>query len=123
MGADMAYIGSPFIATREARAAEAYKEMIVASNAADIVYSNYFTGVNGNYLKGSISAMGMDPDALPVADATKMDFDAVVSGPKAWKEIWGAGQGVGAVKSIGSVEELVSRMEREYADARRRLAF
>jgi nitronate monooxygenase len=123
MGADMAYIGSPFIATREARAAEAYKEMIVASNAADIVYSNYFTGVNGNYLKGSISAMGMDPDALPVADATKMDFDAAVSGPKAWKEIWGAGQGVGAVKSIGSVEELVSRMEREYADARRRLAF
>jgi nitronate monooxygenase len=122
MGADMAYIGSPFIATREARAVDAYKEMIVGSNAADIVYSNYFTGVHGNYLKGSISAMGMDPDKLPVADPTKMDFDAAVSGPKAWKEIWGAGQGVGAVKSVGTVEDLVSRMEREYKEARQRLA-
>jgi nitronate monooxygenase len=122
MGADMAYIGSPFIATSEARAVEAYKEMIVSSNAADIVYSNYFTGVHGNYLKGSISAMGMDPDKLPVADPTKMDFDAAVSGPKAWKEIWGAGQGVGAIKSVGTVEELVSRMEREYEEARQRLA-
>jgi nitronate monooxygenase len=96
--------------------------MIVGSNAADIVYSNYFTGVHGNYLKGSISAMGMDPDKLPVADPTKMDFDAAVSGPKAWKEIWGAGQGVGAVKSVGTVEDLVSRMEREYKEARQRLA-
>ncbi|SFA97997.1 nitronate monooxygenase [Rhizobium sp. NFR07] len=122
MGADMAYIGTPFIATREARAADGYKEMIVGSNAADIVYSNYFTGVHGNYLKGSISAMGMDPDKLPVADPTKMDFDAAVSGPKAWKEIWGAGQGVSAVKAVGTVEELVSRMEREYAQARQRLA-
>lgn len=122
MGADMAYIGTPFIATREARATEGYKEMIVGSNAADIVYSNYFTGVHGNYLKGSISAMGMDPDKLPVADPTKMDFDAAVSGPKAWKEIWGAGQGVGAIKAVGSVEDLVSRMEREYDETRRRLA-
>ncbi len=122
MGADMAYIGSPFIATREARAVDAYKQMIADSNAADIVYSNYFTGVHGNYLKGSIKAMGMDPDALPVADPTKMDFDQAVSGPKAWKEIWGAGQGVGAVKAVVPVAELVDRLEREYEAARKRLA-
>ncbi|TDX89062.1 nitronate monooxygenase [Neorhizobium sp. R1-B] len=122
MGADMAYIGSPFIATREARAVDAYKQMIADSNAADIVYSNYFTGVHGNYLKGSIKAMGMDPDALPVADPTKMDFDQAVSGPKAWKEIWGAGQGVGAVKAVVPVAELVGRLEREYEAARKRLA-
>ncbi|MBW6423272.1 nitronate monooxygenase family protein [Rhizobium sp. XQZ8] len=122
MGADMAYIGSPFIATHEARAAEGYKQMIVDSNAADIVYSNYFTGVHGNYLKGSITAMGMDPDALPIADLSKMDFDQAVSGPKAWKEIWGAGQGVGAVKSVTSVAELVDRLDGEYRDARTRLA-
>jgi len=122
MGADMAYIGSPFIATHEARAAEGYKQMIVDSNAADIVYSNYFTGVHGNYLKGSITAMGMDPDALPVADLSKMDFDQAVSGPKAWKEIWGAGQGVGAVKSVTSVAELVDRLDGEYQEARTRLA-
>ncbi len=122
MGADMAYIGSPFIATHEARAAEGYKQMIVGSSAADIVYSNYFTGIHGNYLKGSIAATGMDPDALPVADPSKMDFDKAAEGPKAWKEIWGAGQGVGAIKSIGSVEELVGRLEREYARARRDLA-
>ncbi|MGK9054931.1 NAD(P)H-dependent flavin oxidoreductase [Xaviernesmea oryzae] len=122
MGADMAYIGSPFIATHEARAADGYKEMIVASNAADIVYSNYFTGVHGNYLKGSIAATGMDPDALPEADPTKMDFDKAVSGPKAWKEIWGAGQGVGAVKAVVSVAELVDRLDGEYRAARARLA-
>lgn len=122
MGADMAYIGSPFIATKEARAVDAYKQMIADSNAADIVYSNYFTGVHGNYLKGSIKAMGMDPDALPVADPTKMDFDQAVSGPKAWKEIWGAGQGVGAVKAVVPVAELVGRLEREYEAARKRLA-
>jgi len=122
MGADMAYIGSPFIATREARAVDAYKQMIVDSNAADIVYSNYFTGVHGNYLKGSITATGMDPDALPVADPTKMDFDKAVSGPKAWKEIWGAGQGVGAVKAVVPVAELVGRLENEYEAARKRLA-
>ena len=122
MGADMAYIGSPFIATREARAVDAYKQMIVDSNAADIVYSNYFTGVHGNYLKGSITATGMDPDALPVADPTKMDFDKAVSGPKAWKEIWGAGQGVGAVKAVVPVAELVGRLENEYEAARKQLA-
>jgi nitronate monooxygenase len=122
MGADMAYIGSPFIATHEARAIDAYKQMIVQSSAADIVYSNYFTGIHGNYLKGSVTAMGLDPDALPSADPTKMDFDAAVSGPKAWKDIWGAGQGVGAVKSVTSVADLVGRLEREYAQARSRLA-
>ncbi len=122
MGADMAYIGSPFIATREARAVEGYKQMIVDSNAADVVYSNYFTGIHGNYLKGSITATGMDPDALPVADPSKMDFDQAVSGPKAWKEIWGAGQGVGAVKAVVRVAELVDRLECEYRAARQRLA-
>jgi nitronate monooxygenase len=122
MGADMAYIGSPFIATQEARAVDGYKQMIVDSSAADIVYSNYFTGIHGNYLKGSVTAMGLDPDALPSADPTKMDFDAAVSGPKAWKDIWGAGQGVGAVKSVTSVADLVGRLEREYQEARTRLA-
>jgi len=122
MGADMAYIGSPFIATKEARAVEGYKQMIVDSNAADVVYSNYFTGIHGNYLKGSITATGMDPDALPVADPSKMDFDQAVSGPKAWKEIWGAGQGVGAVKAVVRVAELVDRLESEYRAARQRLA-
>jgi nitronate monooxygenase len=122
MGADMAYIGSPFIATKEARAVDGYKQMIVDSNAADVVYSNYFTGIHGNYLKGSITATGMDPDALPVADPSKMDFDQAVSGPKAWKEIWGAGQGVGAVKAVVPVAEFVDRLESEYRAARERLA-
>ncbi|CDZ26475.1 nitronate monooxygenase family protein [Neorhizobium galegae] len=122
MGADMAYIGSPFIATKEARAVDGYKQMIVDSNAADVVYSNYFTGIHGNYLRGSITATGMDPDALPVADPSKMDFDQAVSGPKAWKEIWGAGQGVGAVKAVVPVAELVERLENEYRTARERLA-
>jgi len=121
MGADMAYIGTPFIATREARAVDGYKQMIVDSNAADIVYSNYFTGVHGNYLKGSVTAMGLDPDALPVADPTKMDFDQAVTGPKAWKEIWGAGQGVGALKKVVSTSELVDRLDAEYQAARSRL--
>ena len=114
----MAYIGSPFIATQEARAVDGYKRMIVESQAADIVYSNYFTGVHGNYLKGSITATGLDPDALPVADITKMDFDQAISGPKAWKEIWGAGQGIGAIKSVVSTAELVARLESEYHAAR-----
>jgi nitronate monooxygenase len=122
MGADMAYIGTPFIATQEARAVEGYKQMIVDSQAADIVYSNYFTGVHGNYLKGSIAASGLDPDALPVADPSKMDFEAAASGPKAWKEIWGAGQGVGAVNQVVSVADLVDRLEREYRAARDRLS-
>ena len=121
MGADMAYIGSPFIATDEARASDAYKQMIVDSAAADIVYSSYFTGIHGNYLRPSIIAAGLDPDHLPQADPSKMDFDTATTGPKAWKDIWGCGQGIGAVKAIGSVEALVARLEREYRAARARL--
>ncbi|MGB3875135.1 MAG: nitronate monooxygenase family protein [Shinella zoogloeoides] len=122
MGADMAYIGSPFIATTEARASDAYKQTIVDSNAADIVYSNYFTGIHGNYLKPSIAAAGMDPDHLPEADPSKMDFDKATTGAKAWKDIWGCGQGIGAVKSVEPVEALVARLAREYAAAKARIA-
>jgi nitronate monooxygenase len=121
-GADMAYIGSPFIATEEARAADAYKQAIVDGAAADIVYSNYFTGVYGNYLKPSILAAGMDPDKLPEADPSKMDFEAATTGVKAWKDIWGSGQGIGAVKAIEPVAALVDRLETEYRQARARLA-
>ena len=121
MGADMAYIGTPFISTQEARASEAYKQMIADSHAGDVVYSNYFTGIHGNYLKGSITAAGMDPDNLPVADPSKMDFDKATSGAKAWKDIWGAGQGVGSVKAVVPVADLVDRLEREYRQARARI--
>ena len=121
-GADLAYIGSPFIATEEARAADAYKQAIVEGTAADIVYSNYFTGVHGNYLKPSIRAAGLDPDKLPEADPSKMDFEAATTGVKAWKDIWGSGQGIGAVKSIQPVSALIDRLEREYRQARARLA-
>lgn len=121
-GADMAYIGSPFIATEEARAADAYKQAIVDGAAADIVYSNYFTGIHGNYLKPSILAAGMDPDKLPEADPSKMDFEAATTGVKAWKDIWGSGQGIGAVKAIQPVAALVDRLEAEYRQARARLA-
>ncbi|MEN2785229.1 NAD(P)H-dependent flavin oxidoreductase [Sphingomonas qilianensis] len=127
MGADLAYIGSPFIATTEANAEPAYKDSIVASKAADIVYSNLFTGVHGNYLRSSIAAAGMDPDNLPEGDLKTMDFgaggnDGGGSKPKAWKEIWGSGQGIGAVTAIESVAARVDRMEREYLAARARLA-
>ncbi|MBB4567421.1 NAD(P)H-dependent flavin oxidoreductase [Rhizobium leucaenae] len=122
MGADMAYIGSPFIATEEARAAEAYKQAIVDGAAADIVYSNFFTGVHGNYLKPSIRAAGMDPDKLPEADPSKMDFETATTGAKAWKDIWGSGQGIGAVKAIEPVASLVDRLEAQYRQARARLA-
>ena len=122
MGADMAYIGTPFIATDEARAADAYKQAIVDAHATDIVYSNYFTGIHGNYLKGSIAASGMDPDNLPVADPSKMDFDKATTGAKAWKDIWGAGQGVGAVNAVEPVSALVDRLEAQYNAARSRLS-
>ncbi|MGO7181453.1 NAD(P)H-dependent flavin oxidoreductase [Rhizobium brockwellii] len=122
MGADMAYIGSPFIATEEARAADAYKQAIVEGAASDIVYSNYFTGVHGNYLKPSIVAAGMDPDNLPLADVSKMDFEQAVGGAKAWKDIWGSGQGISAVKAVEPVAKLVDRLEAEYKAARTRLA-
>lgn len=121
MGADMAYIGSPFIATTEARASDAYKQAIVDAHAGDIVYSNYFTGIHGNYMKASIISAGMDPDNLPVADPSKMDFGAATSGAKAWKDIWGAGQGVGAVKAVEPVSALVDRLASEYAAAKARI--
>lgn len=121
MGADMAYIGSPFIATTEARASDAYKQTIVDSAAADIVYSNYFTGIHGNYLKPSILAAGLDPDHLPEADPSKMDFEKATTGAKAWKDIWGCGQGIGAIKAVTPVKDLVARLEQEYQAAKARL--
>ncbi len=121
MGADLAYIGSPFIATPEARAVEEYKKMIVEGAAGDIVYSNYFTGIHGNYLKASISRAGMDPDNLPSADPSKMNFDGGSSKAKAWRDIWGAGQGIGAVRKTAPVSELIGRLEQEYVAARERL--
>ena len=120
MGADFAYIGSAFIATHEARAAEGYKQAIVDSNSDDIVYSNLFTGVHGNYLAPSIRAAGLDPENLPESDPSKMNFGG--DAKKAWKDIWGCGQGIGAVKAVVSTAELVARMRREYTAARARLA-
>ncbi len=121
IGADLAYIGSPFIATPEARAMDEYKDAIVESAAADIVYSNYFTGIHGNYLKPSIARAGMDPDNLPEADPTKMDFGQKKSGAKAWKDIWGSGQGIGAIKQVQPVAAYVDRLEEEYRSAREAL--
>ncbi|KAA0913022.1 NAD(P)H-dependent flavin oxidoreductase [Aquicoccus porphyridii] len=121
MGADLAYIGSPFIATDEANAQPEYKQMIVESGAEDIVYSNLFTGVHGNYLKPSIARAGMDPDNLEDSDPSKMNFGADREKPKSWKEIWGAGQGIGAVTGITPAAQLVDRLAVEYADARQEL--
>ncbi len=117
MGADFAYIGSAFIATEEARAAEAYKQCIVDSDSDDIVYSNLFTGVHGNYLAPSIRAAGMDPEHLPVSDPTAMDFGSA----KAWKEIWGCGQGIGAVTKVQPAGAYIAQLKREYAQAKARL--
>jgi nitronate monooxygenase len=126
MGADFAYIGSAFIATEEARASEGYKQMIVGSSSDDIVYSNLFTGVHGNYLRGSIVNAGLDPDNLPVSDPSKMSFgggaDGEISAKKAWKDIWGCGQGIGVVDQVVPARELVARLKREYDAARRRLS-
>ncbi len=122
MRADFAYAGSAFIATDEANADQAYKQGIVDGDASGIVYTNLFTGVHGNYLRSSIEKAGLDPDDLPTSDPSKMNFGSGGnSKAKAWKDIWGSGQGVGAVKSVGSVEHLVARMEREYHDAKARL--
>ena len=123
MGADFAYIGSAFIATDEARAADAYKQMITTSNSDDIVYSNFYTGVHGNYLKGSIKNSGMDPDNLPQSDPSKMNFSTSDSGisAKAWKDIWGCGQGIGAVREVVPAAVLVARFQREYAEAKARI--
>ena len=119
MGADFAYIGSAFIATEEARASDAYKQCVVNSNSDDIVYSNLFTGVHGNYLKPSIQAAGLDPDHLPESDPSKMNFGG--DAKKAWKDIWGCGQGIGAVNAVVPAAELVARLRREYAAAKARL--
>jgi nitronate monooxygenase len=121
MGADLAYIGSAFIATEEAQAAEAYKQMVCESSSEDIVYSSLFTGVHGNYLKGSIRQAGLDPDALAQGDVSQMDFGAALAGSKAWKDIWGCGQGIGAVDRVVPAAELVARLGSEYEQARRSL--
>jgi len=119
MGADFAYIGSAFIATHEARASEAYKQAVVDSNSDDIVYSNLFTGVHGNYLAPSIRAAGMDPDNLPESDPSKMNFGG--DAQKAWKDIWGCGQGIGAIDKVQSTADFVAQLQREYQQARARI--
>lgn len=120
MGADLAYVGSAFIATHEAKASPAYKQAIVDGSAEDIVYTNLFTGVHGNYLRASIVAAGLDPDHLPESDPSAMDFGSTRS-VKAWKDIWGSGQGIGAVKAVTSVAERVAALSHEYRQARERL--
>ena len=123
MGADFAYIGSPWIATKEANAQQGYKDAIVEGRASDIVYSNLFTGVHGNYLRPSIVAAGMDPDNLPESDPSAMNFGSGGNTEaKAWKDIWGSGQGIGAVDAVDSVADRVDKLEAEYNQARQELA-
>jgi nitronate monooxygenase len=121
MGADFAYVGSAFIATQEARASDAYKQAIVDGTSDDIVYSSLFTGVHGNYLKASIRASGLDPDNLPESDPSKMNFGGGEGSKKAWKDIWGSGQGISAVQQVVPAAELIARLAREYEAARARL--
>jgi nitronate monooxygenase len=120
MGADFAYAGSMFIAATEANAVDAYKEDIVANSADGIIYTNLFTGVHGNYLKSSVTRAGLDPENLPVSDPSKMDFGSNRA-PKAWKEIWGSGQGIGSVHKIEPVADMIARLERDYRDAKKKL--
>lgn len=123
MGADFGYVGSAFIATKEANAVPEYKDMVVQSNANDIVYSNYFTGVHGNYLKPSIAAAGLNPDELPEGDISAMNkLTDGESDAKAWKDIWGCGQGIGAVDEVQSIAKRVGKMSSEYQAAKARLA-
>jgi nitronate monooxygenase len=123
MGADLAYVGSAFIATQEANAAAGYKDMIVGSGGEDIIYTNLFTGVHGNYLRPSVVAAGLDPDNLPEADPSKMNFGSGGNqSAKAWRDIWGCGQGIGAVQSILTTGELVGRLAAEYESAKQELA-
>ncbi|WP_399684269.1 NAD(P)H-dependent flavin oxidoreductase [Xenophilus sp.] len=123
MGADFAYIGTAFIATEEARASDAYKQAIVDGTSDDIIYSNLFTGVHGNYLAPSIVAAGMDPANLPEGDLKTMNFaSGEGSKAKAWKDIWGSGQGIGAIREVSSAQAYIERLKSEYAEARRRLA-
>lgn len=121
MGADFAYIGSRWLATPESNVSDEYRNAIIESSAADVVYTNLFTGVHGNYLKKSIVAAGLDPDNLPVADKSKMNFGSGSAGAKAWRDIWGAGQGVGLMEQVLSVTDVVDQLEREYKAARARL--
>jgi len=122
MGADFAYIGSRWLATKEAHVDDAYRQAIVESTAADVVYTNLFTGVHGNYLKKSIVNAGLDPENLPEADKSKMNFGSGGTGAKAWRDIWGAGQGVGLMDDVPSVAQMVDRLQTEYQAARQRLA-
>ncbi len=122
MGADLAYIGSAFIATQEANAEPAYKQMIVDSSGEDIVYSNLFTGIHGNYLKPSIVGAGLDPDNLPESDPSKMNFAELSDGKKAWRDIWGCGQGIGALDAVLPVAALVEKFAAQYAAAKARIA-
>lgn len=122
MGADFAYIGSAFIATEEANADARYKQAIVDGSASDIVYSNLFTGIHGNYLRGSIAASGLDPDNLPVSDPSKMNFGSGGNtDAKAWKDIWGCGQGIGAVKAVRPAADFIAELTSQYEAARARL--
>jgi len=121
IGADLAYIGSAFIGTQEASANPDYKQMIVDSGAEDVLYTNYFSGVNANYLRGSIKLQGLDPDNLP-KEATQIDLNSTKERPKTWSDIWGSGQGIGAVDAVVPTGELVDRLEREYSEARKRLS-
>ena len=122
MGADLAYIGSAFIATEEARAIDAYKQAIVEGDASHIVGSSLFTGIFGNYLRPSIAKAGLDPDNLPQGDPKAMNFASRgASEAKVWRDIWGSGQGIGAVKAVQPVAELVARLQREYAEAKTRV--
>jgi len=121
MGADFGYIGSAFIATKEAHAADSYKQAVVDGQASDIVYTNLFTGVHGNYLKGSITSAGLDPEHLPEADPSKMDFGTAGGAAKAWKDIWGCGQGIGLIEKVQSAGELIDQLAAQYAAAKARL--
>jgi nitronate monooxygenase len=120
MGADLAYIGSPFIATKEANAAEAYKQAIVEGRASDIVYSNLFTGIHGNYLRRSVEAAGMDPDNLPHGDPKTMSFENA-AGAKAWRDIWGSGQGIGAVDKVQRAGDYIATLAQQYRAAKKEL--
>jgi nitronate monooxygenase len=123
IGADLAYLGTRFLATTEAHVLPEYKQMIVDSGADDVVYTSLFTGVKGNYLRKSVTAAGFDPDNLPEADKSKMNFGSGGNvGKKAWRDIWSAGQGVGNIHDVIPTRELVARLIVEYADAKRRLS-
>ncbi|MDP5008006.1 MAG: nitronate monooxygenase family protein [Glaciimonas sp.] len=122
MGADLAYIGSRWLATKESNVDEAYRAAIVESSANDVIYTNLFTGIHGNYLKKSIVQAGLDPDNLPEADKSKMNFGSGGSGAKAWRDIWGAGQGVGLMNDVPTVAAMVDRLQAEYQAARKRLS-